>query len=229
MKSSDTPMEQLERSMRDVARGVAGDCESIRSAALADIEAGRAQGQDAFPGVHAAAQRLLSMRVSWKLGMGFVVSTAQPGARTMHWWFRPVGDAEITPLLANSQPATLDYYDFEQSDWWQDALSGEHVHISEPYMDAAGTNAYVLTGSLALHHDEQLFGVAVIDVAIGELQALWQADLMRLERTACVVSEDGAVIATNSGRLLGENIELRRSASEDIRRVEGTPWAIVRF
>lgn len=229
MKGPGTLLARLERSMQEVAQSTADDCAALRSAALEDIEAGLVRGSNAFPGVRSAAQRGLGEGVPWKLGMGFVVSAVPLGAQSLHWWFRPVGDQPSRPLLITSQPAMIDYYDYKQSDWWQDALSDEQVHISEPYMDAAGTNAYVITGSLALKHGGSIVGVAVIDVEIGELQARWQGHLMQFDRTTCVVSEEGAVIATNSGRLLGENIDLGLPAPEDIRRVGGTPWAIVHF
>lgn len=229
MTASSDCFQRLEQNMRAVARSMADDCMLIRDAAQADIDSEVTNKPRPFDSVHAAARNALQANSLQKLGMGFIESPERVGSTTVHWWFRPVEDNPIAPLVPEAHPAMIDFYDFERSEWWQAAVVDEEFHISEPYVDALGTNAYVVTGSLALHADGTLFGVSAVDIEIGELQSRWQADLVEMQGVQCVLSAEGAVIATNSGRLLGESVNLAELDVDAVQPVSETPWIIARL
>ncbi len=90
----------------------------------------------------------------------------------------------------------------------------EQHHIYGPYVDHSGTNAYILTFSRGVSYKESMVGLVVLDVLVGQLQSLWQPQLLKLPKPSSVVDEDGVVIATNSGSLLGGAIHSKNAATD---------------
>ncbi|MCX4903836.1 cache domain-containing protein [Streptomyces sp. NBC_00878] len=208
-----------------MAREFANHCTSLRDAARADIAADRVRGASAFGSVHEAARRALDADDAIALGMGFIGSSAALDPGAIHWWYRPVNHEACAPLMTGD-PMLTDYYEFENTQWWQAAVD-EAVHISSPYVDVTGTNAYVLTGSLPVTLDDTFFGVAAVDVEVGKIQALWQPYLLSFAKPVSVVDDEGSVIATNSGELLGGYVDTDILSSDAAYHVPETPSIVV--
>ncbi len=229
---ADPVLTELHDSMRFVTSEVTRLCLALRDSALLDIvKEGNVPGASPFEQVRDTAQNALQTQDMWLLGMGFVGSRSAPGAvaEAMQWWYRPRDGRPGEQLVIGAHPTLTDYYDFENSDWWASAVaSSDSVEISGPYIDVAGTNAYVVTGGLSVEESSTFYGVAAIDIEVGGLQTLWQPELLRMENFISVVDSEGTVIATNCGELLGGNVDVADLDGTRIHEVTETPWWVVR-
>jgi hypothetical protein len=143
-------------------------------------------------------------------GAGFIAGTdVFTDAPALAWWYRPGSEHKVERLVVDA-----DFYDYTSAQWWTEACS-DRVTAAGPYVDASGTNQYVVTFSRRLELDERLAGVAATDVLVGHFQGVLQRALLDLPPGTSVTDTEGAVIATNTGRLLGET----RSPSEPASRV----------
>ena len=161
------------------------------------------------------------------LGMGFIADQHWLGHDQIHWWYRsPDPGGTLQPLTAGTDPESFDYYDVTAADWWTAAAASEHPCSSGPYVDLSGTNAYVVTFSLCVRTPDQLLGVVAVDMPVGEFQARWQDALLDLPRPTSLIDSQGAVIATNAGRLLGAVIDPAEIANVARHEVPQTSWFV---
>ncbi|MFC7959134.1 PDC sensor domain-containing protein [Rhodococcoides kroppenstedtii] len=212
-----------------LVNAVSEDCIDVAEAIALDLSGTRpgARPPQSLPHLMFRAQTVLSRSGTPLLGMGFVGDNRAFDGRVLHWWYKPEIGASAQPLEVSTQPAMIDYYDVVNTEWWAAALAGDATEIAGPYVDYSGTNAYILTFARAVRHGGAVVGVVAADIAVGELQTRWQHDLLRAPKPTSVVNEDGVVIATNSGRLLGGVVDLGRRRDIVRTRVPGCSWLLI--
>jgi hypothetical protein len=197
----------------DLTRRAAGSGGSdvAPPARLADL---RRTGQTAFDGVAASSPRVL--------GAGFIARPESfPDAPGLVWVTRSATGGRVERLVVDAE-----FYGYTSAPWWLNTIDDDAVHTTGPYVDASGTTEYIATHGRRLTADGELIGVVAVDVLVSQLQRHLQTAICRLPRGSCVTDTDGAVIVTNSGRLLGANLsEGVRPAS--VHPVASTGWTVV--
>lgn len=154
-------------------------------------------------------------------GAGFVANPeAFSNSAGLLWMVNARSRERVDRLIVDAE-----FYDYTSSGWWLAAAGNNGFHVTGPYVDASGTNQYVVTMSTrALRHETEV-GVIALDVLVSRIQELLQRVMLRLPTGSCLVDRDGGVIATNTSYLLGANWEPSSQASTF--DITGTEWRLV--
>lgn len=209
---------QLETFAATVSAAVAEIAEFVHIAAQHD----QGLGLDSLNAIQRVAERHLGGRASSIWGLGFVGDpSAFPDRGGLQWWCRSGPGGAIRRLVVSLDQSALDFYDYTAAAWFEVARDGE-LHVTGPYVDATGTNEYIVTFSRAVSERGRFLGVAAADVLVGTLQSVMQPTLRAIRGHACLVDADGLVIATNTPDLLASTV--RQDAREDD-VVVPVPWA----
>jgi hypothetical protein len=150
--------------------------------------------------VYNAAGQMLSAASGALSGLGFVANAK--------YFDNTSGLIWCTLLKGSQRPKRLnvdaDFYDYTTAEWWSNAQVDDKVHVTGAYVDASGTNEYIVTFSKRTALDDgTIVGVAAADVLVGQFQSLLQTHLVNLPKNSCVIDQEGVVVATNSAKLLG--------------------------
>lgn len=212
-------MQQLSHDMHEAAQ--------VDFTNVVEPDASHSDGhRDRMPRLHVLAKASSQRAGVPLLGLGFLGARRPDSQVPIYWWFvRPDGMTE-EQLVVNTQPRALTFYDAAQADWWRGAVAGRDVYASGPYIDVSGTNAYIVTFSKSVHMSGALAGVVAADIRVGDLQALLREQLVSEPRAVSLIDHEGAVIATNRGRLLGGTVD--PDGVTEYENIAGTNWRIVR-
>lgn len=172
-----------------------------------------------------AVQDLLQREPRSLLGMGFAADPAAFQEPAILWWYAAEEGQEPRSLNARLQPGNLAFYDYTGSQWWKRAGIDGAPRITGPYIDHGGTNAHIVTVSRAVLLDGGKVGVTAADILVGTLQSVWQPVLDEIGKPSSIIDEDGVVVVTNSGRLMGARIQ-PGSDSHSL-PIPGTGWQLV--
>jgi hypothetical protein len=113
----------------------------------------------------------------------------------MQWWVQgPDGPRAHRPQL---DPARPDFYDYTGYEWFTVPTDRRRTWLSDPYFDEGGADADIVTISVPVISDGALLGVATADLDVARVDELCRAGLRRLDRSAALVGEGGAVVASN--------------------------------
>lgn len=159
-------------------------------------------------------------------GLGFVADPgAFPDRGGLQWWCCSGAGRAMRRLVVSLDPASVDFYDYTDAPWFTQARE-RGANVTGPYVDATGTNEYVITFSQAVRDEGRFLGVAGADVLVGTLQSVMQPVLRSLRGEACLVDEEGVVIATNSPRLLAGTVPVPQDDGL-VAAVAWAPWRLM--
>ncbi len=188
------------------------------------VQAGLDAAPDGEPGglkaVDGAAQAVLSSHVSVLYGLGFLGEASFFGEPVMAWSYIPPGSQ-----MPRRLDMDLQFYDYASAPWWPANEAEDKVHASYAYVDANGSNAYIITFSKKVLRGSRMIGAAESDVLISQLQAQFAPLLDGLPRESCVVDQNDVVIATNSGSLVGGIFDRSGPGGRSIALPE-VPWRL---
>ena len=148
--------------------------------------------------VYDVAHRTLSGAAPILYGVGFLGESSFFGDPALAWAYIPPG-REMPQRLEMD----LQFYDYASAPWWPENEAEDQVHASYAYVDANGSNAYIITFSKKVMRNGTMIGAAAADVLIEQLQAEFAPLLEALPPGSCIVDQNDVVIATNAGRLVG--------------------------
>ncbi|MUL79019.1 FadR/GntR family transcriptional regulator [Mycolicibacterium sp. CBMA 226] len=137
-------------------------------------------------------------------------------------WIRTVGFTSnpeffgVAELIACSAPAgsesirmsSADWtgYDFSTAVWWPHGIPDNLINATGAFVDASGSNEYIVAFSKAVLRGSVMLGVASADCPVEDLQSLFEPVLVQLPRGTCVFDQNGIVIATNTASLIGGSL-----------------------
>lgn len=171
------------RSIEDAVRVQLG---SKREAGISDLDA-----------IYAASRRILEGNVALLYGAGFLPDTAFGHAGNA-WCHAPRGPQSLQRLVVD-----WDLYDIGTVAWRPKHYDDRAVHISHAYLDANGSNENVVTFSKAVFVEEEMVGIVAADVLVRGIQSHLEPHLRALPPNTCLVDQQDAIIATNTGRFMG--------------------------
>lgn len=176
--------------------------------------------------LEAIARRHLEQAGTLIWGLGFV---AEPEVFSsgggLAWWQRSGPGGRVERLRVSLDPASVDFYDYTRAPWYTRARD-RGLNITGPYVDATGTNEYIVTTTRAVRIEDRFVGVAGADVRVGSLQSTLQPLLVAIPSEASIVDGEGRVIVTNAPNLLAAVIP-ETQADDLIVEVSLAPWRLV--
>jgi hypothetical protein len=142
------------------------------------------------------------------------------------------GEAELIVCSAPSGPesahrATVDwtFYDFSTAPWWPKEGADDSLHATGAFVDASGSNEYIVTFSKRVALEGRTLGVASADMLVTQLQANFEPLLLALPANTCILDQHGVVIATNTGSLIGETVDFPLDPTT-LTALPGLPWQL---
>ena len=220
------PPASLERAVTAIET-LADTFRGIAAASLRDLEhavrgsiASGVSREKADSDIYAVARRSLAIGVPLLYGNGFMADQDFYGESWIAWCYAPNGPESPQRLYID-----MDLYEVNTVPWLprsdDDDEGGNHA--SHAYVDASGTNEIVMTFSRRITVDGQYAGVVGADVSISQLQTAFEPHLRALPPNSCIVDQEGAILATNTGRFVGGTIPV---GTADSRELPGVPWRL---
>ncbi len=103
------------------------------------------------------------------------------------------------------RPQAINYpspkgYDARKRDWFTGAEKKGHLHVSEPYSDAA-TGEQVSTVSLPLYNDGRIVGVLAVDVSLKDIvDIVFEESDLFSSTVNMILSDEGRVLITGNSK-----------------------------
>ncbi|WP_369046664.1 GntR family transcriptional regulator [Sinomonas sp. P10A9] len=192
----------------------------VEEAVHAALDAAPGGGLDELEGVYQIAHDTLVETHPILYGTGFLADSRFFGESGFVWAYVPPGRS--TPQRLEMD---LEYYDYATAPWWPREGATEPVQASYAYVDANGSNAYIVTFSKCVMREGRMIGAAVADVLVSQLQAGFAPFLESLPWGSCIVDQMDVVIAANSGSLVGDIFSSTAEVARTI-ALPPVPWRL---
>ena len=128
----------------------------------------------------------------------------------MQWW--TPGPQQLVP---NLDPGHPDHYDYRTADWYRGPLETRREDLSDPYFDAGGADAWIVTASVPVIAGARVLGVATADLDLAAVARLCLPALRALHVPAALVSQHGVIVTSTDPQTLAVGVGLP---------VEFEPW-----
>ncbi len=211
-----------------IADVVTGAVEHV-FAAVAELEtpALAALGSDAAHGaaeLEERARELLTAPGQLAVGLGLVAVPAPHRDVGLLWWQADGG--RVTALRPDLRPASLDFYDYTATDWFDVPRRTGCRHVVGPYVDVHGTGRYLLTLTGPLVADGEFLGVVGADVPVNRFESHLLRALDPRVAAALVLNDERRVVLSTSPRwLVGDLLEGPPPESAGT-ELSGVPWQL---
>lgn len=174
-----TDLDRVVAQLGSVAATVFVAVSEVADLVHATAEADHRLDLSSLGAIQRLAERYLAERSPYIWGLGFVADPAAfPDRGGLQWWCRAGPGGMIRRLVVSLDRSALDYYDYTGAAWFDIARDGQ-MHVTGPYVDATGTNEYIVTFSQAVIDDGRFLGVAAADVLVDTLQSATQSACAR--------------------------------------------------
>ena len=183
------------------------------------------RGKD-IAGLRDGVLELLAEQRDLVVGMGLIVT---PGLlpdeqRRLEWWQYVPGHREPAALRVDLNPDSMGFYEYDSADWFAVPRSSGQRHIVGPYVDAHGTDRYLLTFTMPVLDGSEFLGVVGADVPVSRFETRLLRAWGRLDSEVLIVNSDRRVVVSNSARVLaGDLLSGVDSGTVDI---PGLPWRL---
>jgi hypothetical protein len=137
------------------------------------------------------------------MGVGVIVA---PGAlsdreRWMEYYTLGEHGPELLQVVLDD-PRHPDYYDYVAAEWFARPAQTLQPSITGPFLDAGGTDAFMVTVSVPALARGRFIGVGAADLRVEQVDALCAPLLRRIGRPAALVNHDGLVVASSDAAAL---------------------------
>ena len=215
-----------------IAALVAGPVESvfatvatIRSAARAVLDDGPAEDDGAE--LATRVRGLLGSADQLAVGLGVVVAPGPDRDPQLLWWQTDAVSGRLVALHPDLRPASLGFYDYTASDWFDVPRRTGRRHVVGPYVDVHGTGQYLLTFTEPVTADGRFLGVVGADVPVSRFELHVLRELGAVGTPFVLLDEERRVVLSTSSRWLvgglGGWLEERVAPGAPI---AGAPWQL---
>ncbi|UZX02827.1 GntR family transcriptional regulator [Arthrobacter sp. CDRTa11] len=192
---------------------------AIEDAVRVQLGSKREADSSALDAIYDVSRRTLEGNVALLYGAGFLPDTSFGHAGSA-WCHAPTGPQSLQRLVVD-----WDLYDIGTVAWRPEHYGDETIHISHAYLDANGSNENVLTFSKAVYVEEEMVGIVAADVLVRGIQSHLEPHLRALPPNTCLVDQQDAIIATNTGRFMGGTYSAGQYAGKQI-DLDAMPWRL---
>ncbi|MET3721831.1 MULTISPECIES: GntR family transcriptional regulator [unclassified Arthrobacter] len=169
--------------------------------------------------IYDASRRTLEGAVPLLYGAGFLPDTSF-GPAGAAWCYAPTRPQSLQRLVID-----WDLYEGGTATWRPEDYGNGAVHISHAYLDANGSNENIVTFSKAVFVEEEMVGIVAADVLVRGIQSHLEPHLRALPPKTCLVDQQDAIIATNTGRFMGGTYSPGQYAGKQI-DLHAMPWRL---
>jgi DNA-binding FadR family transcriptional regulator len=192
---------------------------SIEDAVRVQLGPKREADSSALDAIYDVSRRTLEANVALLYGAGFLPDTSF-GHAGVAWCHAPTGPQSLQRLVID-----WDLYDIGTVAWRPEHYGDGAVHISHAYLDANGSNENVVTFSKAVFVDDEVIGIVAVDVLVRGIQSHLEPHLRALPPNTCLVDQQDAIIATNTGRFMGGTYAPGQYAGQQT-DLHAMPWRL---
>jgi DNA-binding FadR family transcriptional regulator len=192
---------------------------SIEDAVRVQLGSKRQGDSSDLDAVYDASRRTLEGAVPLLYGAGFLPDTLF-GPAGAAWCHAPTGPQSLQRLVID-----WDLYEGGTATWRPDDYGDGAVHISHAYLDANGSNENIVTFSKAVFLEEEMIGIVAADVLVRGIQSHLEPHLLALPPNTCLVDQQDAIIATNTGRFMGGTYSPGQHDGKQI-DLHAMPWRL---
>jgi hypothetical protein len=145
----------------------------------------------------------------------------------LQWWqVDPDGD-RLVQLDPDLRPASLGYYDYTATDWFDVPRRTGRRHVVGPYVDVHGTGRYLLTLTGPVLEGGDFLGVVGADVPVSG----FESHLLRVLRAPLrpfllVNDEERVVLSTSPAWLVGDLVRSGQELPGRGTPIAGVPWRL---
>jgi hypothetical protein len=145
----------------------------------------------------------------------------------LQWWqVDPDGD-RLVQLDPDLRPASLGYYDYTATDWFDVPRRTGRRHVVGPYVDVHGTGRYLLTLTGPVVEGGDFLGVVGADVPVNGFESHLLRVLKAPGRPFLLVNdEDRVVLSTSPGWLVGDLVRPGQELPGPGAPIAGVPWRL---
>jgi hypothetical protein len=106
------------------------------------------------------------------VGMGMIVASGlvRGERHRVEWWQLLPGRDQPAALRVDLNPESLGFYDCDSAEWFDVPRRTGRRHIVGPYVDALGTDRYLLTFTAPVVADGTFLGVVGADVPVAQFE-----------------------------------------------------------
>lgn len=199
----------------------------LHDAALAALSADERTATAGAETLETRARDLLARPGQLAVGLGLVAAPRPERDVRLLWWQADPDGGRIAALRPDLRPASLDFYDYTATDWFDVPRRTGRRHVVGPYVDVHGTGRYLMTLTGPLVERGEFLGVVGADVPVNRFENHLLGALDRAVDAVVVLNEEGRVVLSTSpnwlvGDLLGAPPAAARAAAE----VPGVPWRL---
>ena len=200
----------------------------MHDAALAALGA-EPEAQTGASDLEQRARQLLAAPGQLAVGLGLVAAPRPDRDVRLLWW--QTDDGRIAALRPDLRPASLDFYDYPATEWFDVPRRTGRRHVVGPYVDVHGTGRYLLTLTAPLVGEGEFLGVIGADVPVNRfenhlLRAL-DPGLVPGPAAVVVLNEEGRVVLSTSPRwLVGDLLDEPPGGAGTAVEVPGLPWRL---
>lgn len=202
-----------------LANTASSSIRSIEDAVRVQLGSRRQAGTSDLDAIYDASRRTLEVNIALLYGAGFLPDTAF-GRAGGAWCHAPAGPQSLQRLVID-----WDLYDIGTVAWRPKRYGDRAVHISHAYLDANGSNENVVTFSKAVFVEEEMIGIVAADVLVRGIQSHLEPHLRALPPNTCLVDQQDAIIATNTGRFVGGTYSPGQYSGKQIDLLD-MPWRL---
>lgn len=204
---------------------VFGCVAELHDAALAALGAGPSAARGAAD-LEERARALLAVPGRLAIGLGLVAAPHQERDVRLLWWQAdPAGD-RIAALRPDLRPASLDFYDYTATDWFDVPRRTGRRHVVGPYVDVHGTGRYLLTLTAPVLAEGEFVGVVGADVPVNRFESHLLRVLDPGVAAAVVLNDEGRVVLSTSPRWLVGDLVAAPPGAPATAEVPGMPWRL---
>ena len=199
----------------------------LHDAALAAVGAGE-RGLPAGAGdLEERARALLAAPGQLAVGLGLVAAPRPDRDVRLLWWQADPVDGRVTALRPDLRPASLDFYDYASTEWFDVPRRTGRRHVVGPYVDVHGTGRYLLTFTGPVLAGGEFVGVVGADVPVSRFENHLLRALDPEADPVVVLDGEGRVVLSSSPRwLVGDLLGPRFDAATPAVAVPGVPWRL---
>jgi Cache domain len=207
--------------------GVFGSVAALRGPALAALGAGGEAARAGAAELEERARDLLAAPGQLPVGLGLVAAPRPDRDVRLLWWQTgPDGD-RVAALRPDLRPASLDFYDYPATEWFDVPRRTGRPHVVGPYVDVHGTGRYLLTFTAPLVDGAEFLGVVGADVPVDRFENHVLRSLGTAADVVVVLDEGGRVVLSTSPRwLVGDLLDGPPAGAGTAAEVPGAPWRL---
>ncbi|SFP78378.1 hypothetical protein SAMN05660464_4243 [Geodermatophilus dictyosporus] len=164
------------------------------------------------------------------VGLGLVVAPRpEEGLRQrLEWWQAEPDGGRLHTLEPDLRPASLGYYDYTTTEWYDVPRRTGRRHAFGPHVDVHGTGRYVLTLTEPVVAGSGFVGVAGADVPVRRFETSLLEALGPLPAPFVLLNDEGRVVLSTAPRfLVGSLLTPDAGAAGQGAPIAGVPWRLL--